>query len=221
MKLKTSSACCAIVALGGAFVARGAEPRFGISLGTSACRRPWWCARPAGAGPSWRNNALPRRGAKLRLDTWLPFSGKTAAGSGFRAPGWCRLSQAPCGSKVAGIGKTQNWTEGHWEIAQTAAPVGPRRLLRPHRVMLLRPHPGSCPSRGSGNQCVNEAPLAAARGRGGRSARRETTSGSPVTGAGIMAGNDLAAGHWELPPQGHHEWVVPRAGSTAGTATCS
>jgi len=99
-------------------------------------------------------------------------------------------------------GPTQSWTEGHWEIAQTAAvqPTSP-----PPAVIVP-----ATPAPSVGTQIIVTAPPPPIRieHRGHRPGRGYVW----ISGYwSYEAGRHVwVAGRWMLPPRGHRVWVEPR-----------
>ncbi len=196
MKLKTLSV---IAALSGVLVARAADPHFGISL------------RIGVPAPVIVREAPPRPVVveERRVAAPGPNYVWVAGHHSWDGNRWVWIQGAwvvppqPGALWVEGRwdSSSRAWTEGHWEIAQTAAPAMPPPPP---------PAPGYAYDQGAGEEIsVNEAPPPP---------REEVVVERPSRDHIWIAGywgwnhgrHEWVSGHWELPPRGRHEWIAPR-----------
>lgn len=188
-----------LAAMSSALIARAADPHFGISLRIGA---------PA---PVIVREAPPRRvvveerrvAAPGPNYVWIAGHHTWENGRWVWIQGAWIVPPQPGALWVEGRWdpQTQGWTEGHWEVAQTAAPV-------PNGSP--PPAPGYAYNEGPGGEIIaTEAPPAP---------REETMVARPSRDHIWIAGywswehgrHQWVSGHWELPPRGRSTWVAPR-----------
>lgn len=108
--------------------------------------------------------------------------------------------------------QTQSWTEGHWEIAQSAngQPTSPPPTPPPTIVVPASPAPTL-------TQIVVATPPPPVRIE--RHGRRPGRDFVWVNGYWAYRGHQhvWVAGHWDRPPHGHRVWIEPRWEHRGGT----